>query len=273
MLFVVLYFHFRNEAPNAVAAILFGALLVPIFCIDLETFEIPSQLNLLAFVVAIGRDVYGIVVHEPGHALMWHWLPVSILGAVAGVGIFGTVRVIGWLWKRQEAMGLGDVLLARAMGAMLVSYVPAAFNPLRLMPIWVLLCCGSGAVIGQALLKYRHKQAAALLASGGTLPASDDEEEPPEDESSLALELADIGYVLWLGDAFDYIRTVFSRHKTITPALVVEEDVWTPAPTAIPFGPFMVVGFLVTLLVGEPITAMYLTYAIPKAISAGPNTP
>src|SRR5580658_2366478 len=148
VLFGVLYFHFRHDAANAVAMLLFGAVLVPIFCIDLERFEIPNQLNLLVFVIAVARDVYGIVTHEPGHELVWHWLPASILGAVVGIIIFGAIRVIGWLWKRQEAMGLGDVLLARAMGAMLASVVIHGANPLRLVPIWVLLSCGSGAIVG-----------------------------------------------------------------------------------------------------------------------------
>ncbi len=135
---------------------LFGAVLVPIFCIDLERFEIPNQLNLLVFVIAVARDVYGIATHEPGHELVWHWLPASILGAVVGVAIFGSIRVIGWLWKRQEAMGLGDVLLARAMGAMLVSVVPAGSNPL-----------GARADMGAALMRFpaRCRWAAADLFS------------------------------------------------------------------------------------------------------------
>ncbi len=92
-----------------------------------------------------------------------------------------------------------------------------------------------------------------------------------EDESSLALELRDIGYALWLEDAIEYVRYLFSHHETTTPEL--DEDDWTPAPTAIPFGPFMVIGFIATLLVGEPLTAMYLAFAIPKAISGGTAAP
>jgi leader peptidase (prepilin peptidase)/N-methyltransferase len=144
VLFVVLYFHFRHDAANAVALLLFGAVLVPVFCIDLERFEIPNQLNLFVFVIAIARDAYGIATHEHGHELIWHCLPASILGAFVGVALFGSIRVIGWIWKRQEAMGLGDVALARGMGAMLVSVVPAGADPLRLIPIWVLGRCSFG---------------------------------------------------------------------------------------------------------------------------------
>ncbi len=212
VLFVVLYFRFRHNTASAVAMPLFGAILVPIFCIDLELFEIPNQLNLLVFVLAVARDVYGIVTHEPGHELIWHWLPASILGAVVGVSIFGSIRVIGWLWKRQEAMGLGDVLLARAMGAMLVSVVPAGYNPLRLVPIWVLLSCGSGAVVGPLLIYFRRKQAASAAVAGATDAhgaVDHSTEDELVDDSSFALELRDIGYALWAEDAFECVEESF----------------------------------------------------------------
>jgi len=42
------------------------------------------------------------------------------------------------------------------------------------------------------------------------------------------------------------------------------EEEFIPAPSAIPFGPFMVIGFLATVFCGEPLTAWYLAYALPK---------
>src|SRR6185437_4536214 len=125
---------FEHNAADAVSLMLFTALLVPMTFIDLEFFMIPPELNLLAFVVAIGRDAWGIAQHEPNHALRFGWLPRSVVGAIAGVLIFGGVRLAGWIWKRREAMGLGDVLLARAMGAMLVQLVPAGLPLFRLFP-------------------------------------------------------------------------------------------------------------------------------------------
>ena len=140
---------------------------------------------------------------------------LSVVGALAGIAVFGTVRVLGWIWKRQEAMGLGDVILARAMGAMLVSVVPAGSNPARLIPIWVLLSCGSGAVIGIAQLRWRSKNAANVELTesrgAGSIDPDSDAEEPPEDESSLKQELVDIAYVLCLLDVYEYIHDVLSR--------------------------------------------------------------
>ena len=112
-----------------------------------------------------------------------------------------------------------------------------------------------------------------MLSAGFSRQSGPDEDaaDVPEDESSLASELRDIGYVLWIEDGYEYVRYLFSRHETTTPEL--DEDEWIPAPTAVPFGPFMVIGFIITILVGEPLTAMYLAFAIPKAISGGVPAP
>ena len=81
------------------------------------------------------------------------------------MAIFGGVRIVGWLWKGVEAMGLGDVLLARGMGAMLVFLVPAGSSPARLHLVWLLGACLSGIVIGVPLIKSRENR--RLLAKMG----------------------------------------------------------------------------------------------------------
>jgi leader peptidase (prepilin peptidase)/N-methyltransferase len=262
LLFVTLTLHALPNAANCVALLLFASALVPIFFIDLATFTIPDSLNLFAFVVAVGRDVWGIAQHEPGHELLWGWLPRSILGAVVGVLIFGFVRVIGWVWKRQEAMGLGDVLLARAMGAMLISVTLPAFHPLRLFPAWVLFACFSGVLIGVPMLLVRR----GMEPAEAELAVEEGEDlAPPEEESSLGKQLYEVGWCLWLGDAIEYIYCKLNPGKCQSPE-EMQEDIegFKPAPTAIPFGPFMVVGFLLTVFAGEPLTAWYLAYALPK---------
>jgi leader peptidase (prepilin peptidase)/N-methyltransferase len=261
-LFVAVYLRFPQNAPNCVALLLFTAVLIPIFYIDLERFEIPDRLNLIAFLIAVGRDVWGIARQEPGHELLWGWLPRSVLGAIVGILIFGTVRVIGWLWKRVEAMGLGDVLLARAMGAMLVSVTPAAYSPLRLFPIWVMLSCFAGVIVGPALILARRRQAAKAGTSADAPSVESEEAEFEDDSPTLKKELLDIGWCLWLGDAADYLRAKLAARRG-EPMEEVTDD-WKPLPTAIPFGPFLVVGFLATVFFGEWATAAYLAYALPK---------
>jgi leader peptidase (prepilin peptidase)/N-methyltransferase len=266
LLFVAIYLRYPQNAANCVGLLLFAAVLIPIFFIDLATYHIETSLNLFAFCVAIGRDVWGIATHEPGHELMWGWLPRSILGAVVGVLIFGAVRVLGWLWKKQEAMGLGDVLLARAMGAMLVSVTLPAFNPFRLFPAWVLFACFSGVLIGYPMLLMGQRG-----ASGESETQEVQEPEEAGDGSSLGKELYEIGECLWLGDAVLYLQCLFhperlkqSQAGNGAVVLPVDEEDFQPAPTAIPFGPFMVLGFFLAVFCGEPLTAWYLAYALPK---------
>ena len=173
ILFVLITLRFLPNVPDCVALLLFACVMVPVFFIDLDTFTIPNSLNLLAFAIPVGRDIYGIVAQEPNHALIGGWLPTSVLGGLVGALIFGVVRIAGWLWKRVEAMGLGDVLLGRGMGAMLVGFIPLAASPFRLFPIWVILSVSSGAIIGVALMLAQRN---ALPPPPGPLPPQAGEE-------------------------------------------------------------------------------------------------
>ncbi len=261
LLFLAVFLRFHQDAATCIALMIFTAVMVPVYFIDMATFTIPDELNLLALAVALGRDFYGIAVHEPGHELLWGWLPRSILGAVVGTLIFGVVRVLGWLWKRQEAMGLGDPLLARAMGAMLISITPVGMNLLRLFPIWVFGACISGVVIGIGLITVRTRAQQSQTISQES--EVDEEALPP---SSLKQQLLEIGYCLILGDGIDLINDVLHPSRRSQPQNIDADLLETapPAPTAIPFGPFLVIGFLAAVFVGEMLTSAYLSYAIPK---------
>lgn len=282
LLFWALALQFRNAPADAVSLIAFSALLIPITFIDLEFFHIPISLNLFVFGIAAARDVWGIAHHEPVHAPLWGWLPRFVPGALAGILIFGGVRVAGWLWKRREAMGLGDVLLARAMGAMLVQIVPAGLPLLRLFPAWVLFSCLSGMVVGIPLIMVRARKEAlepvALQERGpqerGKGRTVVEDEEPEQDfdpePGTLKGQLADIGYCLALIDLVEYVRQYLPAGNEALvgpeaqPPLSIEEEEYTPDPTAIPFGPFLAVGFLATAFFGETLTAWYLAFALPK---------
>jgi len=268
LLFMALAIRFQHNAAEAVALMLFTALLVPMTFIDLDFFAIPDSLNALAFVFAIALDVWGIAHHEASHALLWGWMPRSIIGALAGILIFGFVRVAGWLWKRREAMGLGDVVLARAMGALLVQLVLPGQNIARLFPAWVLLSCLSGMVVGIPLIYLREKQQQLAGKQGdgeGETELNESDEEV--EESSLREQLMEIGWVLSLGDFIGYFKSKLPGKGEIAeaePEPTIEEEGFTPEPTAIPFGPFLAIGFLAAVLFGELLTSGYLSIAFPK---------
>lgn len=279
LLFVALYLRFPNNALDCVALLLFASVMVPIYFCDLDTFTIPISLNLLATLIPLGRDFWGIATHEAGHELFWGWLPRSILGAIVGILIFGVVRLLGWLWKRQEAMGLGDVFLARGMGAMLISVVPAGWHPLSLFPVWVLLSCFAGIIVGIPMIAARERKAAATPVKAGAAAQADDEDEGEDagDGTTFRMQLGDILEVLLCLDAVEYLGWKFHelkngkdkpyeglnlpwRPKDWHEMVEEELDGTPPAPTAIPFGPFLVIGFFATVFVGAWITTAYMAY-------------
>ncbi len=270
-LFVAVTLRFYHDLPTCIAMLLFTAVMVPVFFIDLDTFNITNSLNLLATFIPLGRDIWGIAHHEAGHELVWGWLPISLFGGAVGLLIFGTFRVLGWLWKRVETMGLGDVILARGMGGMLACLAPSMFTPLRLIPIWVMLSVLSGAVVGPLLILIRRRSAAKVIVkvtvSEKIAAGVSDTGDASAGQSSFGQQLLDIGWVLWFGDLIEYVRFIFGRLRGIdAPAETEQEDDnWTPEPSAIPFGPFLVIGFFAAAFCGELLTAAYLTlYVLPK---------
>jgi prepilin signal peptidase PulO-like enzyme (type II secretory pathway) len=271
LLFAALVLFFRNNPANAVAFCAFAAVMVPVFGIDWERFEIPDSLNILATLIPLVRDGYGIATHEPGFELLWGWMPRSVFGALLGMAIFGGVRIIGWLWKGVEAMGLGDVLLARGMGGMLAFVVPLGYSPARLMPVWVLAACLSGIVIGYPLTESRKRQNALRLkkqqevtGEAANVSVEEDEDASFEREGTFMEQLAAVGWCFVLGDVWNYLYLTFVNPKEKErQAQEALQDDWKPLPSAVPFGPFMIVGFFVAMFVGEKLVSAYINYALP----------
>lgn len=265
ILFVVLTWYTGANGLECLTLLLFASVMVAVYFIDLATFTIPLSLTLLATLIPYLRDAYGIGTHEPGYELMFGWLPRSVFGGIVGAAIFGAVRTLGWIWKRVEAMGLGDVLLARGMGAMLAISVPLGAYPLRHFAVWVLACCLTGSIVGPLMIVVRRRaalaQAEAVLGSESI--GQEETEEYDEDSSSFLKELYAVGWVIFYGDLWDYLKlTFFDRRKTQEEPPLPEADTFVPAPSAIPFGPFMVLGFFTTLFVGEWATVAYLVYSL-----------
>ena len=282
LLFVALFLHFPHlnaqDVPTLVAALAFGATLIPIFFIDLETYTIPISLTLLATVIPLARDVWGIAHHEMGFDLVAGWLPRSILGGIIGASILGLVRVAGWVAKGIEAMGLGDVYLARGMGAMLMIAMPLdrAYGSI---PLWVVLACVSGIFVYPVDKYIRQRQNAKIIVDipkktldrYGNSPApveltggTDDNQQDGEvweREGTFGEQLRDVIEVLVCYDAWEWTRYTFDRkyrqRVEAQAATLPVEDEWTPAPTAIPFGPSLVVGFLLTLFFGQALITAY----------------
>lgn len=270
VLWASLYLRFSGSAADAVAMMLFTAVLIPIYFIDFATFTIPNSLTVLAYVIAVGRDAWGIAQHEVGHDLLFGWLPRSIVAGMIGALVFGLTRVAGSLWKRVEAMGLGDPVLARAMAAMLISIVPVGAQWFRLIPIWVVLSVTSGALVGGFLIYYRTWREARSASANKRDSEADSagiHEDSAGEKPNLAEQILDIGQMLVLWDIVLDLRywIVTARQTDKKPPEGDEVvDLGPIEPTAIPFGPFLVLGFLGAAFIGEWLTAAYIAFAFPK---------
>ena len=296
--FVALYFKFplappeviAQNAPTLAAMLAFAATLIPIFFIDLETYTIPISLTLLTTVIPLCLDVWQIAHHRIGFEPMMGWLPRSLAGWILGTLILGFIRVVGWVFKRQEAMGLGDVFLVRGMGAMFLVVMPIDLSYWSFFLLIVLSSLGGILVYPMMLLaqKQNEKNSQKVLDRYGNSPSpvettgetSDNTENIPK--SSLAEQLRDVGLVMFAVDAYDWTMYTFnSKYRQNTDAKQAEEtarypelEEWTPAPTAIPFGPFLVLGFLLTLFWAAPLVHAYLAFAhlTPESTVSGTTT-
>jgi len=240
---------------ETIAYSLFAAALIAALFIDLEHYIIPDELNTFALMVAVGLDLARMATGDPAHAPVWGWLPRSLLGAVVCAGIFVAIQMLGLLAFRKEAMGDGDVKLARAIGAML---------PLSQALVSFFLAVAVGAVLGTLMIMARSRSGAAASA------AAADQAEQPLDEEPLAVSdvlmrsaiyttFADLG--LQLGRFLRIPPLERVANKLDPPGSLAEEDDFVAGPTHVPFGPFLVIGALLAVFVGDRLVAWYLRWS------------
>jgi len=90
-------------------------------------------------------------------------------------------------------------------------------------------------------------------------PELEEGEEYADVDSNLLRQIWDIACCLLLIDLWDYMISKVQGRPQYDP----DEDQFAVAPTAIPFGPFMALGFFLTTFFGEWMAHAYLSYAFP----------
>ncbi len=244
LIFALLAYRFQFGL-DFVAYSLFTAALIVAFFIDAESFFIPDEVNHFALLMGVGRDIYGIAQNETSHSLIDGWLPHSILTAVICAAIFVGIRILGTALFRKEAMGLGDVKLARAIGAMLP--IGAALTSFFMAVIM-------GAVLGPVILLVKQRRSP---------PSNEDaiQEKAVEEDIKIPFlrdSLESLQYLLFL-DIPITIWMRFKRRPESEP--LVEDEDWQPGATHIPFGPFMAVGAVAAIFIGNQLTDWYLRWS------------
>jgi leader peptidase (prepilin peptidase)/N-methyltransferase len=141
---------------------IFAGVVIAVVFTDLDHMIIPDQLVVAGVIAAILGEALLVAtgqtpllsVKVPGVAIA---LPRFLAGGAVGLGVFVFIRGFSQLLFRREGMGLGDVKLAGAIGAML--------GPgLALLSFG--LAIAVGAVMGVALLLLRFRRRMEYLPFG-----------------------------------------------------------------------------------------------------------
>lgn len=229
-LFAVFWYQhliFGWDPAKAVFFSLFAAALIAAIYIDLKHFIIPDQVNAAMLIFGLGLNAVQFLRHKPD-ALIGGW-PSSIVGALTGIAVLWGIALLGRLIFRKDAMGHGDIKMARGMGAVLL---PTA----ALMSFGVAVTLGAVGGIAQ-ILAYR-KQVTPDEAS--------EDDEPYEPESIASLLKCGLGYVLCIDVLGLFFPKLYESWFGENPFAIesVEEDDFVAGPTMIPFGPYLAVGAL-----------------------------
>lgn len=167
-LIFVLVWRATGPAAQVLPCWIFAFAVIAVVFTDLDHMIIPNKVVLAALAAALLSEGLSVVQGRasllslalPGTKLA---LPRFLAGGALGLGVFVFIRGFSQLFFRREGMGLGDVKLAGAIGAMLG-------------PTWALLSFGLaifvGAVLGLALLLLRLRRRMEYLPFGPFLALS-----------------------------------------------------------------------------------------------------
>ena len=137
-LFLVMYYHF-GLTLEFLLALVFVAVLVPIFVIDAQHYIIPNTLIVTGLI--LGFVIVCAIAYQ--RADLWYLL-IRLIGAVAGGAVLWLVAVIGSAILRKTAMGGGDIKLMALNGLFL-----GAWPELAMVIAFSAL---SGAIVGTVLI-------------------------------------------------------------------------------------------------------------------------
>jgi leader peptidase (prepilin peptidase)/N-methyltransferase len=144
--FVVQAWVIGDHALLLASRLVFTALLIALFCIDLEVQRLPDPLTF----TGLGIGLIGSVWLPPG----WQ---ASLIGAALGAGILLAIRAIWQRLRGVEAMGLGDVKMLAMIGA---------FLGWRQVLVTLFLATMTGAIVGVAIAARRSRSLQLRLPFG-----------------------------------------------------------------------------------------------------------
>ncbi len=246
------YFIAAADPARAIAYALAAAALVAIIWIDWELYLIPDQINAFLAFVGIGYNIFLFVKHRPE---AWTWgIPSALAGWIVGTLVLWGIAFLGRVLFGKDAMGHGDIKMARGIGAVLF---PATAG------ISFALAVLLGAVLGiaQIVIQGRAKNEAA----------EGPDEEPYVPESIGSLLKAGLGYFLGIDILGLFYVPLYEWWFAENPFAVPEDlETFEAGNTMIPFGPYLALGAIIAAVFSQQLVQgveNYLNWASGPKVS------
>jgi leader peptidase (prepilin peptidase)/N-methyltransferase len=226
------YLVVEADPAKAIAYSAAAATLVAIIFIDWELYIIPDQINAFLFFVGILFNGWLIFENRPE---AWTWgIPSAVAGWVTGVGVLWGIAFIGRVLFGKDAMGHGDIKMARGIGAVL-------FPVTALMGFALAVVLGAVLGIVQVLLRRGEGDEEAEQAAD-----SEESDEIEEPETLGSLLKCGLGYLLLIDIAGLFVPKLYERWFNEPVDMPIEEVEDYPIErTMIPFGPYLALGAIV----------------------------
>ncbi len=235
------------DPAKAAAFAAAASVLVAIVFIDWELYIIPDELNASLWAIGIAYNVALFATGSP-EATTWG-IPSSLAGWIVGVLALWGIALFGRLLFGKDAMGHGDIKMARGIGA--VVFVGAS---LMSFGVAVIL----GAVLGIVQILVRGKKGDEEPA-GDEEARSDDDDQP---ESIGSLLKCGLGYLLCIDILGLFIPKLYESWFGEPPSAAVEEvdDEFPIEHTMIPFGPYLAMGAIGVILFRKEMFGLVEAY-------------
>lgn len=223
-----------NDWVKAICYAFAASTLVAIIFIDWELYIIPDQINAFLLFLGLGYNAWLIAQNNPA---AWTWgMPSSVAGGLVGVGVLWGIAFLGRLLFRKDAMGHGDIKMARGIGAIL-------FPVLSVVSFALAVALGAVLGVAQVLLRSRKDSGEQV---GDENDQKDQEEENYEPESIGSLLKCGLGYILCIDVIGLFIPKLYMAWFNENPYEPLEDlEDFEADFTMIPFGPYLALGAIV----------------------------
>lgn len=236
----------QGDWIKAIAYMLAASTLVAVAWIDWESYTIPDVLNVALLLT-------GLIYHAIAGTIV-----ESLIGALLGWGLIFGIGLLGRLLFRKDAMGEGDVLLMRGVGALV--------GPWPLVAA-IAIAVALGALHGIVVIAAAAFKRKTPLESGG------DEADEPEAPAQPIGDMLVVGGLMLL--CVDVFATFFPPvakwlERKMPQAAGLSDEEWEPPSFRyIPFGPFLAFGTVAVLVFNQEIRGAIDAYL--SQFSASPQ--